>query len=323
MIRQQAFGEKKMLKGVTHFHTTRSDGKVDPGDAIRIYHQHGYDFVAMTDHRVYNFKNYAPEVPMTIIPGMEYDCTHIKDEWGFKCFHTVTIGPLKEDGNPHEQDQFFDKHINPTQGDYQYYLDGFEDKGQLTIHCHPHWSSTPPNYFKDLKGITAFEVYNHVCNYESREDFDNGAYWDELLGKGKVLWGVASDDAHRPEHYCGGWIMVNADNNVNSILDAIRKGKFYASTGPVINDFYIDDEGNVHVDCEEAALVSLHCDKHPGKTLRPQNGEEFVTHVTHNIMDGDFKWEYVRACVVGKDGKLAWTNPIFLNEQKFGEYCQK
>ena len=97
--RQQAFGGNiKMLKGGLHCHTTRSDGAGSPEVVIKHHYDHGYDFLALTDHRIYNFKDFAPDVPVTIIPGMEHDCTFERIK-GFRCFHTVCIGPLKEDGN--------------------------------------------------------------------------------------------------------------------------------------------------------------------------------------------------------------------------------
>ena len=66
-IRQGAFTckDRKMLKGALHCHTTRSDGRGEPGDVIRLHAQNGYDFMALTDHRVYNYENFAPEIPMT------------------------------------------------------------------------------------------------------------------------------------------------------------------------------------------------------------------------------------------------------------------
>ena len=74
MIRQIAFETKrKMLKGGLHCHTTRSDGKLSPEDTMRLHKENGYDFLAITDHRVYNFKDFAPELGLTIIPGMEFD----------------------------------------------------------------------------------------------------------------------------------------------------------------------------------------------------------------------------------------------------------
>ena len=64
-IRQPAFSRNgSFLKGALHCHTTRSDGVGDPGDVIRMHYEHGYDFMALTDHNIFNRINYA-DVPMT------------------------------------------------------------------------------------------------------------------------------------------------------------------------------------------------------------------------------------------------------------------
>ena len=63
LIRQQAFTglNGHFLKGGLHCHTTRSDGKLSPEETIRLHAENGYDFLALTDHRYYNFENYAPD----------------------------------------------------------------------------------------------------------------------------------------------------------------------------------------------------------------------------------------------------------------------
>ena len=99
MLQQQAFISKnKMLKGGLHTHTTRSDGKLTPEEVLKHFKANGYDFLAITDHRIYNYQNFAPETPITILPGMEFDNTFLREK-GFRTFHTVCIGPAKEDGN--------------------------------------------------------------------------------------------------------------------------------------------------------------------------------------------------------------------------------
>ena len=73
MKRQAAFsGAAPMLKGALHCHTTRSDGKGDPAEVIALHKEHGYDVIALTDHRLYNYDNFG-EDGITIIPGMEID----------------------------------------------------------------------------------------------------------------------------------------------------------------------------------------------------------------------------------------------------------
>lgn len=312
MKRQQAFGgSEKMLKGCLHCHTTRSDGKGSPEEVIRLFGEKGYDFLALTDHRYYNYTNFAPEVPITILPGMEFDNTFLRDH-GFRTFHTVCIGPAKEDGNGYEQDERMDSGTAKNQEEYQAYLDEIHKKGNLTIYCHPEWSSTPARYFDKLEGNFAMEIWNSGCAIENNMDTD-AAYWDELLGQGKMIYGVATDDGHLMYQHGNGWVMVQAENNIRAILDALKEGKFYSSCGPEIYDFYVED-GRAVVKCSPAAKIRFHADKHPTRIVRADAGAAIET-AELNLVDknGALQYEYIRAVVIDANGKYAWTNPIFLD----------
>ena len=310
MKQQQAFtGNGKMLKGGLHCHTTRSDGRCTPEEVTRYYYQNGYDFLAITDHRNYNLKNYAPDVPITIIPGMEFD-SHIEWKNGFRCFHTVCLGPVT--GNGFGQDEQMESGNAHNQEEYQPYLDEIHAKGNLTIYCHPEWSSTPARYFENQKGNIAMEIWNSGCAINCDMDTD-AAYWDEILGQGKLLYGVATDDGHWMEEHCHGWVMVRAENNVNAILEALKAGEFYSSCGPEIYNFYVED-GKAVVECSPVAKIRFHSDKNPTRIVRSADG----TMMRAEIELGDTWWassgeyKYVRATVIDKNGKYAWTNPIFL-----------
>lgn len=308
MKRQQAFnGNVKMLKGGLHCHTTRSDGEGKPEDVIRYHYQHGYDFLAITDHRCYNFKNYAEETPITIIPGMEFDDT-IEVGKGFRCFHTVCLGPLKEDGNGYEQDERMESGIGKNQEDYQPYLDEIHERGNMTIYCHPEWSCTPARYFENMQGNFAMEIWNSGCAMRFDMDRD-AAYWDEILGQGKVLYGVATDDGHAMDQHCNGWVMVKAENNVNAILAALKNGEFYSSCGPEIYDFYVKDN-KVVLECSPAAKVRFHSDMHRTHIIKAEDG--LLTHVEFDLtLPWVEPYQYIRATVIDECGKYAWTNPIF------------
>ena len=81
MKRQQAFlGDKKFLKGGLHCHTTRSDGNLTPEETLTYAKEQGYDFMALTDHQIYNLENFVPESDMLVIPGMEYGNDLVKGE---------------------------------------------------------------------------------------------------------------------------------------------------------------------------------------------------------------------------------------------------
>lgn len=131
----------------------------------------------------------------------------------------------------------------------------------------------------------------------------NAAYWDELLGQGKKIWGVAVDDGHAMHHHCKGWVMVNADNTVKDILNSLREGRFYSSCGPVITDFYVDQDVAV-IRTEPDATVCFCADKHPCRVVQSANGEASIA------LGGGY--EYIRASVINAQGQRAWTNPIFL-----------
>lgn len=310
MKQQQAFsGTEKMLKGGLHCHTTRSDGKGSPEEVIRLHYENGYDFLAITDHRFYNYQNFAPEVPLTIIPGMEYDNTFHQDAYGFRCFHSVCIGPSREEGNGFAQDERLNSGTAKNQEEYQPYLDEIHAKKNLTIYCHPEWSCTPARYFDKLQGNFAMEIWNSGCAFSCNMDMD-AAYWDELLGQGQLIYGVATDDGHAMSDHCNGWVMVRAENKISAILEALQEGRFYSSCGPEIYNFYVDGD-TAYIDCSPVARIRLHSDCHPTRVETDAEGR--MTHGEFKITGmwpGDYK--YVRMSVVDKDGHMAWTNPIFL-----------
>ena len=310
-LRQEAFIEKnRMLKGGLHTHTTRSDGRGTPEEVIRLFKDNGYDFLALTDHRIYNFTNFAPETGMIIIPGMELDNGVMPCSNGMRCFHTLCLGPTKEDGNGYEQDYSFPPVCANNQEEYQKYLDDAHEKKNLTVYCHPEWSCTPARYFEKQKGNFAMEIWNSGCAMDNDMDTD-AAYWDELLGQNIRIFGVATDDGHQMHEHCNGWVMVNAENNLNSILESLSKGAFYSSCGPEIYDFYIKDNVAV-IDCSEVVKIRLHSDCHPTRIVRSEEG---ITHAEFSLEGWPGPYDYARITIIDKDGKYAWTNPIFLNEK--------
>ncbi|MBQ6997218.1 MAG: CehA/McbA family metallohydrolase [Oscillospiraceae bacterium] len=311
MIQQAAFiGKNKMLKGALHCHTTRSDGRVTPEDVMKMHKENGYDFLALTDHRIYNMKNFAPELGLTIIPGMEFDNIGLPAAHGSRCFHTVCLGPTKEDGNGFDHDQVFEPANVPDQESYQPYLDDIHAKNNLTIYCHPEWSGTPPRYFDKMKGNFAMEIWNTGCVQDNNMDMD-ALYWDDLLGRGIRLFGVAVDDGHAAHAHCKGWVMVNAENNVNSILNALKNGAFYSSCGPEIYDFYVKD-GHCVIECSPVKKLRVHSDCHPTKVWHDPEGK-LLTYAAFDIESHNQDYGYVRMSIMDENGNYAWTNPIFLD----------
>ncbi|MBE6615598.1 MAG: hypothetical protein E7631_09895 [Ruminococcaceae bacterium] len=309
LIRQQAFGgQEKMLKGNLHCHTARSDGDFSAEEVIKNYVDGGFDFLCLSDHYIYNYDNFGNQ-PITIIPGMEYDCDD-QEEWGapIHSFHIVCIGPSEKDGNGFRQDEVTPAGKAKTQEELQPYLDDIHRKKNLTILAHPHWSSTPTREIENIQGLTAMEIWNSGAAYWHDMDTD-AIYWDELLTRGHRIYGVATDDAHGNPVFCKGWIRVRAENNINSILEAIREGRFYSSCGPEIYDFYVEDNYAV-LECSPVAKIRMHRNLHPNYLER----KEGITSVRFHLGKCPETIRYIRMSVVDAEGRCAWTNPIWLND---------
>ena len=219
IIRQAAFeGKCKMLKGNLHCHTTRSDGKGEPDVTVRQYGHMGYDFLALTDHRCYNYENYAPESGVVVIPAMEMDGR--TEDPRVHCVHVVSVGPEKENG--FAQDERVESLRFDRIGGGQKMIDMAHEANNLPIVCHPEWSGTGASELEEMKDFNHMEIWNSACAMGYRLDM-YASYWDELLCHGRKIYGVASDDAHHIHQMGHGYIKVNAEKNVASILDALKK----------------------------------------------------------------------------------------------------
>ena len=305
-IQQAAFAKgKPFLKGALHCHTTRSDGQGTPEEVVRLHYENGYHFMALTDHNIVNHVGHA-DVPMTMLsgierdfglPGRKFDKPH--------CVHVVGVGIPGDAAAPGQDVRPEHAGRGENGADAQPMIDDMHRWGMKTIYAHPEWSGTTYQDFKALEGNFAMEVWNTGCALENNQDF-NAPYWDEALDAGQKIWGVATDDGHPVEQHCKGWVMVSADNDAASILAALEKGEFYASCGPEIKDFYVED-GVAHIECSAVAAIDFISLRHPLPCRRDANG--CMTHAECKLPEG---LKYIRVSVTDQEGRRAWTNPIIL-----------
>ena len=151
--------------------------------------------------------------------------------------------------------------IDPQHGDtvqetIQNNLDAIRAQGEATgrpvlAHLnHPNFqNSLGATNLANMKGEHFFEVYNGHRSVQNEQVGDRPStdkLWDQALtmrlrdgaGDGELLYGLATDDAH--DHYAAdavsvpgrGWLMVRAENlDADSIVSAMKRGDFYASSG--------------------------------------------------------------------------------------------
>jgi hypothetical protein len=128
----------------------------------------------------------------------------------------------------------------------------------MAIFNHPnferHFNHFPQELMETLEGAVGLEVYNGLVERYSGAALASDR-WDRLLSKGKWLWGFGTDDSHRPEDIGIAWIVVQAEKRTAaSILDGIRHGRFYASTGVTIKEVTVTGR-TVEINTEDAQRI--------------------------------------------------------------------
>ncbi len=304
--------ERKMLwyKGNTHTHTLNSDGDSTPDEVVRWYREHGYNFLVLTDHNFLTNVDglnaiHAAEGKFLVIKGEE-----VSDRFGDKPIHIngLNIRELVQPQGGTSVTSTIQNNVNAIR----------KVEGVPHIN-HPnfHWAIGAEN-IKAVNNVRLFEVYN---GHPTVNNLGGGgwpgleAMWDDILSSGRVIYGIAVDDAHvfknpadktkpTPGH---GWIMVRAERlGVDEILRAIENGDFYASTGVTLRDYQVSDrEIRITIQEEHESKYTVHFIGKDGKLLK-----EVVTNPAVYAFKGDEL--YVRAKIMESNGKVAWTQPVFL-----------
>jgi len=187
--------------------------------------------------------------------------------------------------------------------------------GGMPFFAHPYWCGQTPEEIAPVQGVLGLEVYNSVC-----ERMDGlgiaSAYWDAVLSKGKRLWGLAVDDTHWRHGEVGvGFVMVRAPALTEAaIFDALRQGRFYASTGPKIEDLRVVRDANgqpaLRVTCSPCQSITFYGHASYGRRVYAVPGELLDSAVC------TFRREQVFLRVECRDeqGRIAWSNPLFVED---------
>ncbi len=318
-INQDAFdASMPFFKGNLHCHSTVSDGRLDHGELIRRYKARGYHFICFSDHDIFTDLTSLDAPDFITLPGLEWSSGYLNG--GLKTHHMLGIlGPSERVEKAKEKAIANGEKLAILPYDGTAVVEKMSrhlaDRGFFTVYNHPRWSCVEPEEMGPLEGFTAIEVFNHGCDVENRTG-DGDVYWNRLLNAGKRIWGVATDDNHNKsarDDSFGGWISVNAPAlERESILRAILEGRFYASQGPVIENYGIRD-GRVHVACQPVARVNFIAGGAIGLgcAVFSEDGENTLLEASYALRG---KERYVRIECVTKDGRVAFSNPLYPEE---------
>lgn len=279
---------KPFYKGNLHCHTTRSDGVKTPEEAIEIYRNFGYDFLAITDHRRVTVPESRMAESMLLLPGIELDYTLAGE-----VVHIVGFG-MTEDLLPRLHYE-----AGPQSG-----VNAIRACGGRAILAHPHWSLNTMATLMSIQNTTAAEIYNTMSMLRP----DSSDILDVTAAHGRLYPLVASDDTHAYKGEEGvSFTMVQAETlSAEGIREAMDAGLFYASQGPRIEQLTMDD-GRLIVRCSPASRVYFHTNLvwTPG---RPVVGRDMTQAVY--TLHPELGEHFVRCQVIDDNGRSAWCSPI-------------
>ena len=197
-----------------------------------------------------------------------------------------------------------------------------ESNGGLAYLAHTYWSGLRTEQWWDCPGLLGLEVWNSGCELELGRG-DSSIHWDEALEHGRALQALATDDSHHPGYDSGfAWTWVRAtERSQQAVLEALRAGAFYGSTGPEIRGVEVSDD-DVVVRCSPAESVTLYSGRMRGARanagrlgypnlgrILERNDDGLITGVAlQRPWDGG---AYGRVEVKAADGTKAWTNPLW------------
>lgn len=300
----------RWYKGNTHTHTLNSDGDTSPDDVARWYRQHGYQFLVLSDHNVLTSVD-----GLNALLGMDEQYLLIPGE-------EVTD---RVDGKPlHMNGLAVERVVLPAGGAtmaeaIQRDVDAIRAAHGLPHLNHPNfgWAVTAAD-LKRVERDRLFEIFN---GHPSVNNEGGGGMpsleeiWDDILSSGKLLYGLATDDAHhftrpwdptaaRPGR---GWVMVRAAHlESGAIISALERGDFYATTGVVLAEYEVSPrEIRIVVKPDGTTRVRVRFTGRNGRLL-----QEFTTNTAVYAIRGDEG--YVRAKVIDSNGLVAWTQPVML-----------
>ena len=288
---------KTRIKLGLHTHTTLSDGSATPEEAAAIYLDAGYDAIAITDH--WRYGEECEINGLRILSGCEYD---IGGSDGSHAVHIVGVGMTSDPQIPADwknmQKTAFSKAAEV--------IKKIKLHNGLAIVAHPAWSLNTPEQIMTLGDFDASEIYNSVSECGMSDRAYSDVILDQLATAGRLTNLVAADDTHYYEgDECRGWIMVESNEaDTQSILRAIRAGKFYATQGPEVHIEKIAPD-KVRVVCSPVSKIAFQSNTTwaHGKIIR----EDGIVRAEYTKAPTD---RFVRAEVTDEYGKKAWTNYV-------------
>lgn len=292
----------RFLRGNLHTHSNRSDGDSPPAEVYAHYRDHGYAFVALTDHNTRTDPAEHRALArrgFVMIPGEEVTTTGAGKPVHVNALCTkTTIG-----GGT----------FATVREALSWAVGRVKAQGAIALVNHPNfdWALSADDV-PSARGAELLEIWSGHPYVHSEGDLlrpSHEAIWSRMLDEGETFAGVAVDDMHhlardakepavRPLR---GWVEVfGAEATEQAICDGLRRGRLYASSGPKLARLRVKDATFAVTVSAPARVEVLGAEGAVLADVKAGAGKE----VRYELRGGE---RHVRARITGQDGKRAWT----------------
>ncbi|WP_437774571.1 CehA/McbA family metallohydrolase [Sorangium sp. So ce1097] len=303
-------------RGNLHAHSARSDGDSPAQLVFAWYRDHGYQFLALTDHNNYLDVTRPPASQvqdLVLLPGEEVTmvaagqpvhvnalCT--KRRIGGGTFRTARAAVA-----------WATSEILAQEG------------VALVNHPNFHWALEPED-IAHAEGAQLIEIFSGHPHVRSDGDATHASAeekWERALSSGQVIAAVAVDDMHSltgankqvPQVPPGtGWVEVFAEEaSQEAICAALSAGRLYASSGPRLTRLAVtSDTMTLWVDPPDVMVEFIDrwgalLEAVPATAEAEMSGAAY--RASYRLRGPE---QYVRARVTAPDGSRAWTQAYWV-----------
>ncbi len=297
--------DKPKFKANLGCFSTFSQGKLTPEQIKQVYREKGYSIVAFSEtDAIFSQKQLKDE---TFLPITAYKTSienynfvlYSKNETNVESVALPNNGGIKE-------------RINE-------FLSMADKSGFLVCMAHPAKSMQTYHDYDGVSGYFALEIADYSSLVEGHIEDNNHIYDRVLRNSASPVFPLAFDsnrniypiDSARNDSF-GAFTMIAAEDlSYSSVIDALEKGEFYSSTGPIFKEIRL--EGNIiHIECSPVRSIRLLNEGRDAPIAIAPEGE-LITEAEFEI-DKDAFGKLIRVDIRDKNGNFANTIPYYFED---------
>lgn len=299
--------EGNLYKANLHCHTTVSDGDFSPAEVKDFYKSRDYHAVAFTDHQVCVPHPELSDDAFVALTGIEI-------AYGIRKSTSIHACGIARDPKTELQ------HPNTIENDIGKLNDGIRllnERNFITTLNHPRWSGISTAEIAAIQGFANMEVVN---GYELMLDGygDSSACYEEALRAGRKILPVSCDDSHHQsdpgkpgyEFFQGFTVLKAPALRYESLIKALDNGAFFASTGPMIENLWLED-GILHLECTPVRGVYVHGNLYRHRASKVVS-DDAITQVDLELGNIFADSRYLFVKIMDTHGRCAWACPLWL-----------